>query len=209
MKLGDLEIKATRAQDLAKKSQNIIIMMDVNSATEDMGRNLLLKFRDMISESLIEDGDVIETKMTSQDDAQYEEYEVDEAVEKTEVTKRFTLKVFNPEFKDKMVKSAPNIDEMALKRYIYDYFIRTSSKAVQGRIVHNPFDSEVFDDEQDEIEKKTELGNMITELRANDSDEAISERRSNLLKKLDRDMRKKFGGQNFAIIFLHNSNFDF
>ena len=194
--MGDLNIKADRAQDLAKKNQNIYIIMDCNSSNEDLGMNLMLKFRDQISETLVE-ADNMENIDLGQKDDSIDQYEMEEEIvkESDKPTKRYKIKVYNPQFKEKMLKDAPNVDEIALKRYIYDYFMRSSSKGLQGRLIHNPFLGDHTEEDQSEIDRKTELGNVLSEINKHESEDAINERRSNLLKKLDLDMRSKFGGK--------------
>jgi len=42
--------------------------MDVNDDNEGLGSNLFLKFRDIISDKLIEEGDVVETNLRHETD---------------------------------------------------------------------------------------------------------------------------------------------
>jgi hypothetical protein len=203
MTLGDLEIKASRTKDLSRKSKLVNIIMDVTEENEGLGENLLIKFRDIISEKLVENGPMTEIFLKGKD-GKNETLDLDEIDnDKTVKYKRFQLSVSNPDFMDSMAANRPNIDNEAIKKYIYDYFMRSQGPEHTGG---NPFN--LSEEAKEELSKTTDITEFLAEAKQYDDPEEVSRRKEEMMKKLDIDMRKhakglKTAGEEF---FAHRKN---
>jgi len=205
MTLGDLEMKASRTKDLSRKSKIVNIMMDVTEENESIGENLLIKFRDIISEKLVENGPMMEIFLKGKD-TKDEDLDLDEKdSDKTTKYKRFKLTVSNPEFMETMSANRPNIDNEAIKKYIYDYFMR--SQAPESSLAgSNPF--HLTDAARDEMSRTGDVNEFLAEAKQYEDPVEVAKRKDDMMKKLDSDMRKHARGARKDIdeFFGHRKN---
>lgn len=179
MTLGDLEIKAAMSKELAKKSRTVMIIMNIDEKTEDTGYSLFLKFRDLVSKSLSEEGE-LETRTTSSKDDQ--ELDMDED-DKGQYTKRYTQKVFNEETRERFHGEKPTIDKDQVKKQINNYFLRSHAP---DRKYPKPDEFE-----KKESQKDTEFGQVFREIRK-ESEEDVSTQKQEILRDFELMLRKDF-----------------